>query len=283
LPPRAPDLNPLERARANASRKFIPVKELIKQELSRLEKDFNIKILYAVESGSRAWGFASQDSDWDVRFIYLHNADWYLSINEKKDSIEQMLPNDLDISGWELRKTLKLFRKSNPPLLEWLHSPIVYFEEPVIIEDLRALLGEYFNPKACLYHYFHMAEGNFKEFLQRDMVRMKKYFYVLRPVLACQWIEKNNTIPPVEFENLVNTQLKDGDVKHEIEKLMKRKISGEELATEPRIPVLNDFLEERLGYYRNLLKDFPADRPSDNSKLDAFFRTALNKFNHGEF
>ncbi len=254
------------------------MKEQIEQELLRLEKEHDIKILYAVESGSRAWGFASQDSDWDVRFIYLHNSDWYLSIDEKKDSIEQMLPNDLDLSGWELRKALKLFKKSNPPLLEWLYSPIVYLERPLIIKQLRGLLTEFYNPKACLYHYFHMAEGNFKEFLLRDMVRVKKYFYVLRPVLACEWIEKDDSSPPVEFEKLVNRYVINAAVKREIDTLLVRKMSGEELAVEPKNQLLNDFLEERLSYYRFLLQTFPDYKLAKSDKLDKFFRMALNEF-----
>ncbi len=103
--------------------------EEIKKELSRLEISREMKILLAVESGSRAWGFASTDSDWDVRYIYIHKLDWYLKIDELKDSQEEILPNDLDLSGWELKKALKLFRKSNPPMLEWLRSPIVYLEQ----------------------------------------------------------------------------------------------------------------------------------------------------------
>ncbi|MBX3244626.1 MAG: nucleotidyltransferase domain-containing protein, partial [Acidobacteria bacterium] len=92
--------------------------EEIKKELVRLENEHDIKILLAVESGSRAWGFASTDSDWDVRYIYVHRPEWYLRIDQYKDSQEEILPNDIDLSGWELRKALRLFRKSNPPMLE---------------------------------------------------------------------------------------------------------------------------------------------------------------------
>lgn len=254
------------------------MKTQIQQELTRLEKELNIRIVYAVESGSRAWGFASQDSDWDVRFIYLHDQDWYLSIDDKKDSIERMLPDDLDLSGWEMRKALKLFRKSNPPLLEWLQSPIVYREHPKLTAELRRLIGDYYNPKACLHHYLHMAEGNFREYLQRDIVRVKKYFYVLRPVLACRWIEQEETVPPIEFRKLVETQIEDEELRREIEGLLVRKMSGDELKSEPKIPVISDFLDEKIHYYQNLLKNYPAAPPPDNTKLNAFFRMALNEF-----
>ncbi len=252
--------------------------EIIEQ-LKNLERRANIKILYAVESGSRAWGFASRDSDWDVRFIYLHKTDWYLSIDEKKDNLTEMLPNDLDLSGWELRKTLKLFRKSNPPLLEWLQSPIVYLEETPTINHLRELAADFFNPKACLYHYLHMAEGNYRDYLQKDLVRVKKYFYVLRPILACQWIERERTPPPIEFRKLVDSQLENSELKDEIEQLLIRKMDGEELNVEPKIAVLNDYLEEKISYFNDLTKDFSEHLPSDSEKLDVFFRKILTEYN----
>ena len=102
------------------------MKEKITKKLSIIEKEYNVKIIYACESGSRAWGFESQDSDYDVRFIYFHDLNWYLSVEDRRDVIEKPADGVFDINGWDLRKTLKLLRKSNPPLLEWLQSPIVY-------------------------------------------------------------------------------------------------------------------------------------------------------------
>jgi predicted nucleotidyltransferase len=253
------------------------MKDQIEIELKRLEQQHDIKILYAVESGSRAWGFASTDSDWDVRFIYLHNRDWYLSIDDKSDSLEEILPNDIDLSGWELRKTLKLFRKSNPPLLEWLRSPIVYLQQFSTADNLRQLTDEYFNPKSCLHHYLHMAEGNFREYLQKDMVRVKKYFYVLRPILACQWIEQTDTMAPMEFQKLVDTQVSDKQLKNEIEKLLTRKMNGEELNEEPKIQIINDFLDERIIYFNNLLKSFETVKQPDTTKLNELFRKTLQE------
>lgn len=250
----------------------------IKTQLANLEREHDIKILYAVESGSRAWGFASADSDWDVRFIYLHREAWYLSIDDKKDSIEIMLPNDLDLSGWELRKALRLFRKSNPPLLEWLNSPIVYLEEPFTVSQMRVAADEYFNPKSCLYHYLSMASGNFREYLKRDLVRMKKYFYVLRPVLACMWIERTNTMAPTEFQKLFDAEVPEGDLKLEIEKLLARKMSGGEMGEEPKIEVLNAFLEEKIEYYTEYLKDYNFLKQPDTEELNRIFRTSLNEF-----
>jgi predicted nucleotidyltransferase len=249
----------------------------IKNELAKLEKEKNIKILYAVESGSRAWGFASKDSDWDVRFIYVHDYDWYLSINDKKDNIETILPNDIDLSGWELKKSLLLFRKSNPPLLEWLRSPIVYKEEFSIATELRNAVKIYFNPKSCLYHYLHMARGNYEAYFKEDEVRLKKYFYVLRPILACIWIERTDGMAPMEFEILVNEEIKDPSIKTEINKLLERKMNGDELDKGPRIPLLDNFIEQKLDYFKNFLADFDFANSPGFDLLNTIFRNTLKE------
>ncbi len=247
------------------------IRDEIQVQLKKLEQDKGIKILYAVESGSRAWGFESVDSDWDVRFIYIHPTEWYLQIDDKKDSIEIMLPNDIDMAGWELKKALKLFRKSNPPLLEWLSSPIVYSKQSSLRRHLIEMVAEYFMPKSCLHHYLHMAEGNYRNYLQGDMVRLKKYFYVLRPVLACEWIHRRATMPPMEFHILLDEMMEDGMVKLEVQHLLKRKMSGEELKEEPRIQVLNNFLDERIKYFAEQVKAFPKSLMADTPKLNALF------------
>lgn len=251
--------------------------EKITKELKRIEKEREIKILYAVESGSRAWGFASKDSDWDARFIYIQNPDWYLSIDSKKDSMELMLPEDLDFAGWELRKTLKLFRKSNPALLEWLRSPLIYIEKYSTTQKMRELSKYYFNPKSCTYHYLHMAKGNYRDYLQTDIVRIKKYFYILRPILACRWIETKGTMPPMEFEDLVKTQVESPQLKKEIEKLLERKRLGDELDREPKIAIINQFVEEQLAHFEKKVKDYNVNLKPETTSLDELFRDALNE------
>ena len=136
------------------------MKELIHSHLNEIETGEKIRIFYACESGSRAWGFPSADSDYDVRFLYLRPVDWYLSIDEKRDVIECPINAGLDINGWDLKKALLLLRKSNPPLLEWLGSPIVYLERYGIATKMREFAQAYYSPSACLYHYLHMARGN---------------------------------------------------------------------------------------------------------------------------
>jgi len=249
----------------------------IKQELARLELQHDIKILYAVESGSRAWGFASTDRDWDVRFLSILRLEWYLQIDERKDSLEVMLPNDLDLAGWELQKVLRLYRKSNPPLLEWLNSPVIYAEPFSTAAKLRELTKEYFNPRSCIYHYLHMAERNFGEYLQKEFVRVKKYFYVLRPILACDWILQTKTMAPVEFRNLLDTQVADSEVKNEIENLLARKMAGGEMGQEPKIQVLNDFLEQKITFYRQEVKSAETLLQPDTGRLNELFLLTLKE------
>jgi hypothetical protein len=253
------------------------MREAIIAELEKIEEEKQVCILYAVESGSRGWGFASGDSDYDIRFIYVHPTDWYLSIHEKRDVIERPISESLDISGWDVRKALRLFSKSNPPLLEWLRSPIVYVEKFLTAQRLRDLVPSFFSPKSCLYHYLHMAQGNFREYLRGEQVRIKKYFYVLRPVLACKWIETNNTMPPMEFEKLVETQIQDRRLADEINQLLQRKRAGEELDMGPQITILNEFLKQEIEYYSQYVRSLEKAQRPDYAALDKLFRDTLKE------
>lgn len=250
------------------------VRTKVLETLSTIEQVENIKIFYACESGSRAWGFPSRDSDFDVRFLYIHPTDWYLSIDSKRDVIEKPIDDELDVSGWEIRKALKLFRKSNPPLLEWLQSPIVYSEKYTIAQNLRNLLPEFYSPVSCLYHYLNMAQGNFKNYLKGDQVWTKKYFYILRPVLACLWIENDFGPVPTEFSKLVEKTVKSEKLKAEIEKLLDRKMRGEELSRGPKNIIINDFVSTEISRLESLKLESKKKRP-DNQKLDELFRQAL--------
>ena len=160
------------------------MKDTIQKELAQIEQTQNVRILLAVESGSRAWGFASPDSDYDVRFIYVRPKDAYLRLQKHRDVIELPINDALDINGWDLTKTLRLLHKSNPTLFEWGASPIVYLETDFAAR-FKSVMGRYFSSKRGLYHYIHMAAGNYREYIKGDMIKAKKYFYVLRPVLAC--------------------------------------------------------------------------------------------------
>ncbi len=253
------------------------MKEKILAELKRIEQENDVKVLYAVESGSRAWGFPSKDSDYDVRFIYIHKRDWYLSIEQKRDVLEYPINDLLDISGWDLRKALQLLLKSNPALLEWLRSPIVYSKQYDTAEQLRNISNQYISQKASLYHYLHMASRNYRDYLQGETVKIKKYFYVLRPILACMWLEKMETVPPVAFEELLEMEGLSQELLDEIHSLLVRKKAGEELDLEPRRQVLNAFIEEKLGYYQEYVKSLGKKKEVEVEALNVLFRKTLEE------
>ncbi|MEO6391529.1 MAG: nucleotidyltransferase domain-containing protein [Pyrinomonadaceae bacterium] len=252
------------------------MQERILNVLDEIESSEGVRIFYACESGSREWGFPSADSDYDVRFLYVRPEDWYFSINveEKRDVIERLIVDILDVGGWDLRKALQLLRKSNPPLLEWLNSPIVYRQTLASIEQLRELVPLSYSPIACFYHYLSMARGNYREYLKGELVRVKKYFYVLRPILAAKWIEAGHGIAPVKFRTLVERMVTDSAVRVAIDELIERKRAGEELDREPQIPVLTEFIAKELEILE-ATKLEPSRTESITDRLDTGFRTIV--------
>jgi predicted nucleotidyltransferase len=248
----------------------LKVFQSVQKELRRIEQAYDVRVLYACESGSRAWGFASQDSDYDVRFLYVHARDWYLSIEDRRDVIEEPISDGLDLSGWELRKTLRLLRKSNPPLLEWLKSPVVYAWDEEFVSEFKQLAEEYYSPERCFQHYLHMAFGNAREYLKHDQVWTKKYLYVLRPLLACRWIERSMGQVPMLFDDLVAGVVEDVELRAAIANLLARKKAGDELDCGPKDMVLSRYIDAELASLEHIQ---PEDEPApDPAALNRFFQ-----------
>lgn len=218
--------------------------ETINQKLKEIEERENIKILHCVESGSRAWGFASPDSDYDVRFIYVRPKEYYLRLDKTRDVIEWQLDDTLDVNGWDLQKALRLLHKSNPTIFEWNSSPIIY-KTTDEWKAVSSIIEKYFVSKSGLYHYLSTAKGNYREYLKGDTVRLKKYFYVLRPLLACKWILAEGTPPPMLFNTLMDAHL-DESIKPDVEKLLEMKTTMSELGEGKRFDKLNDYLEKTI-------------------------------------
>jgi uncharacterized protein len=224
-----------------------PIRAEIVRRLRAAEIDHDVRILYACESGSRAWGFASPDSDYDVRFIYVRKPDWYLSfdIEQRRDVIEYPITDEIDCGGWDIRKALYLLTRTNGALMEWLNSPVRYIEAGSFAESLRVLAPEVMSPVALCYHYSHMARGNAREYLLKDQVRLKKYFYVLRPLLAIRYIERCRGVPPVEFARLLDSVLPE-TLRPSIDRLLELKRNTEELGFGAQVPEINRFIEQEL-------------------------------------
>jgi len=247
--------------------------DLINQKLDNLEAEQNVRVLYAVESGSRAWGFASPDSDYDVRFIYVRPRDEYLRLDNTDDVIEYEVNAVMDIVGWDITKALKLFHKSNPNLLEWLGSPIVY-RTTSVFEGLRPLLAEYYQRKHGLYHYRSMAKKNFLDDFRNDQVRLKKYFYVIRPILACKWILNNDTPPPVLFHDLVTSVLEPA-LLPDMEDLLKRKSDTNESEKQVRIVIWDNWIQENLALLEGAAENAEPDNKMPWSRLNTAFLDIL--------
>jgi predicted nucleotidyltransferase len=224
------------------------MKETIRNVLLQVEAEHNVQILYACESGSRCWGFASKDSDYDVRFIYARRTADYLAgmLTNERDTLEIPAAFPLDINGWDLPKALKLFWKCNPP--EWLRSPMVYKSNDKFVNQLRPLMQDYYNYSAMCYHYFHMASGNNRKYLQGPEVWTKKYLYVLRPLLSVEWVRVHNVPPPLDFKSLARLVLgNDASLLVAIEDLLNKKLTGKELGKGPRVDVISEFIGQKLN------------------------------------
>ena len=220
----------------------------IMRRIANAEKEHDVKVIYAIESGSRAWGFASPNSDFDVRFIYVRPKEWYLTVDleSRRDVIEYEIVDEIDINGWDIRKALKLFWKSNPTFVEWLHSPIVYVDDGLFANAARNLINDIYSVEKGIYHYRSMAKTNYRTYLKKDIVPIKKYFYVLRPLLSIMWLERMHSPAPIEFHRL-REQVKDNAaLDEELSKLLARKIVSQEKELAPAIPLLNAFIETEL-------------------------------------
>lgn len=254
------------------------VKKEILRRIAAAEKEHNVKVLYAVESGSRAWGFASPNSDYDVRFIYVHKKDWYLSVDleDRRDVIEYPIVDEIDINGWDLRKALKLFWKSNPAFIEWLQSPIIYVDDDYFAKSARELMPTIAASHKGIYHYLHMAKGNFREYLKKDVVPLKKYFYVLRPLLAIMWLEKYDKPAPIEFEKLRKLVADNTKLDEAITDLLARKRVSLEKEYAPAVPVINEFIESELARHKNYTASNNA-RDAQFDSLNLLFKTVLER------
>ena len=180
------------------------MRRMIEDSLDRIAKEEGVRLILAVESGSRAWGFHSPDSDYDVRFIYARPETWHYRLGKKRDVIEREITDDLDISGWELSKALSLTIGSNAVIGEWLQSPIRYREDTSAVSALTEFAARALDRKSVTWHYVSLAQRQIDRLYDgKGRLRIKRYFYVLRPVLALRWIRMaGEAMPPMHMTAL---------------------------------------------------------------------------------
>lgn len=249
------------------------MEKVILEKIRTIEEKEQVKILFAIESGSRAWGFESPDSDYDVRFVYLRQTTDYLRLDPLRDVIEWQLDDTLDINGWDLQKALRLVYKGNPVFFEWLNSPIAYHRDPALFPQLKEVCEHYFSKKKALYHYWHMCDKNYHDYLQKEQVKLKKYFYALRPVWAAKWIQKYGTIPPVKFDTL-KEEMCPPDLAPVVDDLLKQKVAVNETELILPIPALSDYLRDSLDIMKKDLERISDDKQSWD-ELNLYFQSLV--------
>lgn len=249
------------------------IQETIRNELKAVEQQHHVRILHAVESGSRAWGIASPDSDYDVRFIYVRPVKDYLRLQGLRDTIDWKLDAVLDINGWDVRKALQHFAKGSATLFEWSLSPVVYATTAQWQQVWQAA-APYFSEKAACCHYYGTAASTWHTHLTGTTVQYKKYFYALRPLLAARYIQQQHTPPPVPFDALLEQPLPSA-LRDALAQLLAAKQASTEGERHPQIPEIQRFLSGELERQKVLCDAQQDDRKSDCSALDACFQQLL--------
>lgn len=249
-------------------------RDVILAKLKEIEERENVRIIHAAESGSRAWGFAAPNADYDVRFIYVRPKEYYLRLDKTRDVIEWQLDELFDINGWDIQKALRLLYKSNPALFEWNSSPIVYrtTEEWAAVQKI---IDKYFLLKSGLYHYLSTARGNYREYLKTDMVKLKKYLYVIRPILACKWILNRKCPPPVLFADLIDSELEE-EMRPVVDYLLEQKINSPEKSLIKRIDKLNNYIDVNIASLKDIVDAMPGETKPDWKTLNELFAKIIS-------
>ena len=249
------------------------MKATIQQKLTEIEKTHEIKILYSCESGSRAWGFPSPDSDYDVRFIYSKGLEDYLTIKPKKDHLSFPINDELDIYGWDISKVLQLITKSNTTPFEWLQSPVIYRKEKAFKEELWQLCQSYFCPRSNIHHYLGIAKGAM-ETMRGEEIKIKKLFYVFRPLLAALWCAERDMIAPMSIFPLMD--LLSEDLRKKVLFLIDLKFTASEGHMIKMDPDIRQWIEMTHDYCMEASQRM--ERKSfDIEAADVFFRKIIQK------
>lgn len=248
--------------------------QAIPQIIEQIAADKKVKLLYACETGSRAWGFPSPDSDYDIRFIYMHERDWYLSLYERKDTIEVM-DGDLDITGWDLRKCLHLLKKSNAALIERFQSPIPYFIDDNFKQSFTGLIQQYYSPIAVFFHHYSLAQKFWEELKDQKEIKLKSYFYLIRSLLSCYWTTKDDSVLPMDIEGLM-TKIDDGR-KSELRQLIQLKATVGEKYLHPADANLNEWIQQMFILLEQSQSNLTINS-KDSKALNSYFLQTVNTY-----
>jgi hypothetical protein len=251
------------------------VRSKVECRLSAIEADEGVRLLLAVESGSRAWGFPSPDSDYDVRFVYARPRDWYLALELGRDVIERPIVDDIDLNGWDVRKTLGLMLKSNAIVGEWLSSPIRYRPDDPATARLADIVRRTFNPRGVARHYAKLGGNAAERWFDGDEdVPVKRYFYALRPALAIRALRFDPAQPPpMNLQELVARSQLPPAIADSIHELVEAKSRTRELGNARRVPELDGLIRDELSRADEIPERLVTD--DDRAATNQFFLEVL--------
>ncbi len=252
------------------------IREAILSKLKETEEVHDVKIIFAIESGSRAWGFESPSSDYDCRFVYVRKKESYISIFENKNFIEYDVDKIFDINGWDLNKFIKNLIKSNANLLEWLSSNVVYIKNEECTKLLEDLGEQFFNPISTCYHYLSMAKKKYQK-ISRDNSTIKTYFYVLRALACTRYIYEHKKMPNMEyFKNLEELNI-DKEIIEEIKKLHSLKLTVDEDFEVEKSEKLIKYFEDEISFFEENIKNMKFEGTLSFENIDNVFRKIIDR------
>ncbi len=271
-------LAPYLREMMNLQYRLTDAEYSIPKRLQHIEKEYDVKVLLAVLTGSRARGLESELSDWDVSCLYIHNPKWYESNALKCDSIQRVYRGDIDFYGWELKSALSFLKDGNPTILEWLNSPKVYYTEESFISGMQEIGNRYFDKDKAIAHYYQ----NITKFNEHFIVQggdLKKTLHFLRGILSCMWIEKNGSIPPMNYRDLLDKTVNDDSLRAEIDRLINSKKEG--INTGDALSQnLKEFVNQETVHIEKLILTASPNMNSVFPKdLEEFFKEIINSTN----
>jgi len=251
------------------------IRQDILKKLKETEITYGVKIILAIESGSRGWGFAAKDADYDCRFLYVHSKDWYLSIVDKKDFIEYAVDEVFDIKGIDIKKALQYIVKPDASIYEWLSSNEVYICNDDIVKKLKDLTDVFFNPISISWHYMGLAKKMIDAINEVDNAKIKKYFYILRPIANLEYIRQYKKMPPMEYDRTFQEIHVPAPIQEAVAKLKELKLASTEHHKIPRHELLLSYFNSEMERFNKLLKEMSHQKNKDYELVNTVFRDII--------
>ncbi len=254
----------------------------VDERLRGIERDHGVRIPWAIESGSRAWGFPSTDSDYDCRFLFVRSREAYLTPWPARDVIETPLDKILDVNGWDIAKAVRLLVKGNATITEWLRSPIVYSGHETFRDGMLRLAASVYDPVRAARHYLHVGlrqrEGPI------DKLPLKRVFYALRPAATLLWLRTNPDagVPPMHLPTLLEQADPGTAVRDRIAELVALKSTTRELGTGAVPDVITRFIVREFELARERYEGVePSVRPDAIARAENWFRGVVEQHDSG--